>query len=62
MSLTPKEQVMDINQLLDSIEEIIVKGELPDNLSGDLISQSLTDFHAKLSKKLDALQKKLKHN
>ena len=60
MSLTPKEQAMDIDQMLHRIEEIIVKGELPDNLAGDLMSQSLAEFHEKLSERLDALQKQLK--
>ncbi|SIT81251.1 hypothetical protein SAMN05421665_1241 [Yoonia rosea] len=60
MSLTPEEQAMDIGQILDRIKEIIVNGELPDNLAGDLMSQSLTEFHEKLSKRLDALQEQLK--
>lgn len=59
MSLTPKEQVMDIEQMLYRIEEIITKGELPNNLAGDLMSESLHEFHDKLSKRLGALQAKL---
>lgn len=60
MKLTPQEQVMDIEQMLDRIEEIIVNGELPNNLAGELMSQSLHEFHDKLSKRLADIQDKLK--
>lgn len=59
MSLTPEERAMDIEQMLDRIEEIIVNGELPNNLAGDLMSQSLQEFRDKLAKRLTTLQDKL---
>jgi hypothetical protein len=60
MSLTTKEQVLDIEQMLARIKEIIIDEELPTNLAGDLMSQSITEFHEKLSKKLAELQAVLK--
>jgi hypothetical protein len=60
MSLTPKEQILDIEHLLARIKEIIIDKELPTNLAGDLISQSIIEFHEKLSKKLAELQAVLK--
>jgi hypothetical protein len=63
MSLTPKEQVLDIEQMLARIEEIIIDGELPTkNLAGDLMSQSITEFREKLSKKIAELQEVLKNS
>lgn len=60
MSLTPKEQELDIEQMLDRIEEIIANGELPKGLAGALMSQSLEEFHQRLSNRLEALQTLLK--
>lgn len=60
MKLTPKEQAIDIEKTLDRIEEIIVKRELPQGLVGDLMSQSLDEFHRKLAERFAKLQSQLK--
>jgi hypothetical protein len=60
MSLTPDEQALDIEQMLNRIEEIIVSEELPNNLAGDLMSQSLHEFHERLSVRIAELQDRLK--
>jgi len=59
MNLTPDEQALDIEQMLDCIEDIIVNEELPTNLAGDLMSQSIHEFHERLSARLAKLQARL---
>lgn len=59
MTLTPNEQALDIEQMLDRIEAIIVSGELPTNLAGNLMSQSLHGFHERLAARLAELQARL---
>ena len=58
MALTPEEEAIDIEHALNRIEDVIVSGELPNNLSGDLMSQSLTEFYRKLSQRFAELQAK----
>ncbi len=60
MSHTSEKQVLGIEQMLDRIEDVIVNGELPTNLAGDLMSRSLIEFHEKLSTRLASLQEQLK--
>ena len=60
MSHTSEKQVLGIEQMLDRIEDVIVNGELPTNLAGDLMSRSLIEFHEKLSTRLARLQEQLK--
>lgn len=60
MSLTPKEEAIDIEKALDEIETVIVENKLPNNLGGNLMSESLIEFHSKLSDRLSALQDCLK--
>jgi len=50
----------EMEALLDRIEDIILKGELPRNLAGDLMSQSLEKFYDKLSSRLEAIQSTLR--
>jgi len=52
MNLTTEEQVLDIEKMLDRIENILVSRELPTNLAGCLIGQSLHEAHDRLSEKL----------
>ena len=59
MELTPDEQILDIEQMLDIIVNIINTNELPINLSGDLMSASLIEFHQKLSVRLESMLEQL---
>lgn len=52
MTLTIQEQALDIKASINRIEDIISKGELPNNLAGDLMSQSHIERHDRLSKRL----------
>lgn len=56
MTLTPEEQIEDIEQMLDKIEEIIVSGDLPKGLAGDLMSKSHMDRYERLQDRLAKLQ------
>ena len=56
MTLTPEEQITDIEQMLDRIEDIIVSGDLPKGLAGDLMSKSHMDRYERLQDRLAKLQ------
>lgn len=60
MTLTPEEQVRDIEQMLDKIEEIIVSGDLPRGYAGKLMSKSHMDRYERLQVRLAELQDLLK--
>ncbi|UMA67259.1 hypothetical protein LVO79_20990 (plasmid) [Roseivivax marinus] len=56
MTLTPEKQIEDIEQMLDKIEDIIVSGDLPKGLAGDLMSKSHMDRYERLQDRLAKLQ------
>ena len=56
MMLTPEEQIEDIEQMLGKIEEIIVSGDLPKGLAGDLMSKSHMDRYERLQDRVAKLQ------
>ena len=59
MTLTPEEQITDIEQMLDRIEDIIVSGDLPKGLAGDLMSKAHMERYERLQLRLAELQDRL---
>lgn len=57
MNLTPNEQITDIEQMLTKIKDIIISGDIPKGLAGDLLSQSLLVRYDRLSAQLAQLQR-----